>query len=199
MSTAPNGPPLAAHTHVRAEARGRDASFVSSIRGPSENGSSLRTSTPAAFPPSSRISGATRCSKGSRPRFSRPASANRRAPLKALLTDQRIVAGIGNHLRGRDLLSGKAPARPRRRLVDPSPRSRPWPDRPGRCSVKRCGRAVRRCGTCAIATSRAGSGPTSAVTRSTTERASPACAAGNGSHGSTSVPGAAYCCEGCQL
>ena len=101
-------------------------SCVSSIRGPSGNGSSPPTSMAAAFRPSSRISGATRSWRACPPPTSASKFAGRRAPLKALLTDQRIVAGIGSIYA--DEICFRARLRPDRAggSLDARRRSPPW-------------------------------------------------------------------------
>lgn len=93
--------------------------------------------------------------------------AGRRAGLKALLTDQRMIAGIGSIYA--DEICFRAKLRPDRSGGSLTRARSPLSPRPpGRCSATPWRPGARRCGTCATAISMERSGPFRNVMRSTT-------------------------------
>lgn len=114
--------------------------------------------------------------------------AGRRASLKALLTDQRIVAGIGSIYA--DEICFRARLRPDRAGGSLSAPEVASLARAARAVLAEAVRsAVPPCGTCATAISREGWARFRAVTPSTTVKVSPAGGAAAASCGSRSVPG----------
>ena len=103
------------------------------------------------------------------------------------------------HLRGRDLLSGKAQARPLRWLANAARGRLLSPRPPGRCCARRWLCGGRRCGTSAIVISRAIWAPTR-DSHAVYDRAGEPCRrCGNRVARIKIGARSAYLCEGCQF
>ena len=152
-----------------------------------------------ASPPSSPISGVTPSWRACPPPISPARFAGRRASLKALLTDQRIIAGIGSIYA--DEICFRARLRPDRAGGSLSPAEVAALARAARSVLRkpRSSRAGRRCATCAIATSPAASGSYQAHHAVYDRAGEPCPRCGQPVVRLKIGARSAYCCESCQL
>ena len=108
----------------------------------------------------------------------RPARAGRRQQLKALLTDQKVIAGLGQHLQRRDPPRRRAALRPAVQHADRAGGAPAVPGHASRSSTRRWRPGAAAWPTSSTSTCTASRAATRTSTRSTAARARRACAAG---------------------